>query len=92
VPNDADMGTIGEIPSWVGFRVEDPDGVPLGRVEAVPVVVRAGLPVRPELLVRLADGARVSVPLAGAHRRAGAVRIATALEIDAARVRAPSLT
>ncbi len=83
---------IGEIPSWVGFRVEDPDGVPLGRVEAVALPdPRAAVPSCPELLVRLSDGARVTVPLAGARRRAGAVRIATAAEVDASRVGAPHL-
>jgi len=67
------MGCVGEIPSWIGTRVEGHDGRPVGRVEAVHVEDRATAPT--SLLVRLADGSRTLVPLAGASRRPGAVRV-----------------
>lgn len=67
------MSRIGEIPSWVGTRVEGPDGRPVGRVEAVHVEERASAPT--SLLVRLTDGSRALVPLAGASRRPGSVRV-----------------
>lgn len=67
------MGRLGEIPSWVGTRVEGPDGRPVGRVEAVHMDDRATCPTG--LLVRLADGRRALVPLAGVRRGPGVVRM-----------------
>lgn len=67
------MSCVGEIPSWIGTRVEAGDGRPVGRVEAVHAEGPAGAP--SGLLVRLADGSRTLVPLAGARRAPGVVRL-----------------
>lgn len=67
------MRRLGEIPSWIGTRVEALDGRPVGRVEAVHLEDRATCPTG--LLVRLADGRRTLVPLAGARRGPGVVRV-----------------
>ncbi|MTD43583.1 hypothetical protein GKE82_04505 [Conexibacter sp. W3-3-2] len=67
------MSSVGEIPSWVGTRVEGLDGRPVGRVEAVQIADRAACPTG--LLVRLSDGSRALVPLQGARRGPGVVRV-----------------
>jgi hypothetical protein len=75
VPNPTAMSCVGEIPSWVGTRVEALDGRPVGRVEAVQIADRASCPT--SLLVRLADGSRAVVPLTGVRRGPGVVRLST---------------
>ncbi|WP_372789348.1 hypothetical protein [Paraconexibacter sp.] len=67
------MTCVGEIPSWIGTRVERGDGSPVGRVEAVQAAAPTGVPVG--LLVRNLDGSRTTVPLSGARRGPGVVRL-----------------
>ncbi len=67
------MHSVGEIPSWVGTRVEAADGRTVGRVEAVQPAALSGYPAA--LVVRLSDGTQQIIALRGARRGAGVVRV-----------------